>query len=154
MNFVNKVVGWLLAAIIAFMTVLISWQVFARYVAGNSLTFSEEISRFLMIWMTLLGAAYALRKGTLVAVELLPDILKGKWARIVKIVANVMAMIFYILLIKYGWEMAQSVAFQRTPATGISMFWPMLALSVGGLLMLLNAIVVVIEEIIGKEEEK
>jgi TRAP-type C4-dicarboxylate transport system permease small subunit len=48
---VNWLVGWLLAAMIMVMSVLISWQVFARYVMGNSLSFSEEVSRFSMVWM-------------------------------------------------------------------------------------------------------
>ena len=50
---INWLVGWILAALMLVMTVLISWQVFARYVVGSSLTFSEEVSRFSMVWMTM-----------------------------------------------------------------------------------------------------
>ncbi len=152
MEVVNKVVGWLIALGLAVMTVLIFWQVFARYVAGNSLTFSEEVSRFTMIWMTLLGAAYAIRQGTLIAVEILPDMTKGRIRKAVKIVAYLLALFFYFILIVFGWEMSNSVSFQRAPSTGISMFWPMFALCVGGGLMFLNTIVVLIEEIIREND--
>ncbi len=149
---INKIIGWVLALALGIMTVLIFWQVFARYVVGNSLTFSEEVSRFTMIWMTFLGAAYAIRQGTLIAVDILPDFTKGKLSKAIKIISYLVALIFYFVLIKFGWEMSQSVSFQRAPATGLSMFWPMLATSVGGVLMFINTIAVLIEEIFRKEE--
>jgi TRAP-type C4-dicarboxylate transport system permease small subunit len=48
--------------------------------------------------------------------------------------------------------MAQAISRQKAPSTGLSMFWPMLALPAGGLLMLLNTVALIIEEFIGKEE--
>ena len=153
MDVVNRVVGWVMAIMLMIMTVLIAWQVFARFVVGDSLTFSEEIARFLTIWLTLLGSAYAVRKGTLMAVEALPDGLKGrpKARKIVKSVAYIISMVFYFILCRFGWEIAQTVSYQTAPATSISMFWPMLALCVGGGLMFLNTIVVLIEENVSKE---
>lgn len=153
MDRVNMVIGWLLALLLGVMTVLITWQVFARFVVGDSLTFSEEVARFLMIWITLLGAAYAMRQGTLIAVELLPDILSGTAEKVIRMIAHVLSLVFYLILIVFGWEIAQSVSFQRAPATGISMFWPMIGVCIGGLFLFLNTIVVFIEEVIGKEEK-
>jgi TRAP-type C4-dicarboxylate transport system permease small subunit len=147
MDAINHSVGIVLAVMLAVMTVLITWQVFARFVVGDSLTFSEEVSRFLMIWLTLLGAAYAVRRGTLLAVEILPDLLKGIAWKTVKIIAHVLSLVFYVILIVYGWEIASTVSYQKAPATGVSMMWPMLALSAGGVLMLLNTLVVMIEEL-------
>lgn len=146
MDRINHGIGLVLALMLAVMTALITWQVFARFVAGNSLTFSEEVSRFLMIWLTLLGAAYAVRRGTLLAVDLLPDLLKGRTQKTVKIVAHLLSLSFYIVLIYFGWNIAQTVSYQTAPATGVSMRWPMLALCAGGVLMLLNTLVVMIEE--------
>lgn len=146
MDRVNHVIGLILALILATMTLLIGWQVFARFIVGNSLTFSEEVSRFLMIWLTLLGAAYAVRRGTLLAVDLVPDLLKGRKQTVVKVVAHVLSLGFYVVLIVYGWNIASTVSYQTAPATGISMRWPMLALCAGGVLMFLNTLVVMIEE--------
>lgn len=146
MDGVNRVVGWSLALMMAAMTVLIGWQVFARFVVGNSLTFSEEVSRFLMIWLTLLGAAYAVRKGTLLAVELVPDLLKGTTKKVVRLGSHVLSLSFYVILIVFGWDIAATVAYQTAPATGLSMRWPMLALCAGGVLMFLNTLVVMVED--------
>jgi TRAP-type transport system small permease protein len=151
-NILNKVVGYMLFIMLAVMSVLISWQVFARFVAGNSLTFSEEASRFLMIWLTLLGAAYAVKEGSLIAVDILQNKLTGKPAKVLKVIMSVSTSVFYIILIIYGFKMAQNVSFQTAPTTGLSMFWPMLAVPVGGALMLINTIASLIEDFIGKEE--
>ncbi|MET3505947.1 TRAP transporter small permease [Halalkalibacter oceani] len=153
MDMVNMIIGWILALLLGIMTILITWQVFARFVVGNSLTFSEEIARFLMIWITLLGAAYAMRQGTLIAVELLPDYLTGLAQKTIRILAHLISLVFYLILIIFGWEIAQSVSFQRAPATAISMFWPMISVCVGGTFLFLNTVVVMIEEAIGKEEK-
>lgn len=146
MDDVNHVIGYVLAAMLAVMTVLIGWQVFTRFVIGDSSTFSEEVSRFLMIWLTLLGAAYALRHGTLLAVDILPDRLRGRPQQIVKLSAHVLSLCFYVVLIYFGWQIASVVAYQNAPATGVSMRWPMLALATGGALMFLNTLVVMVEE--------
>ncbi|WP_202619136.1 TRAP transporter small permease [Ornithinimicrobium cavernae] len=144
----NTVVGWLMALCLGLMTVLISWQVFARFVLGNSLTFSEEVSRFLMIWLTMLGAAYAVRRGSLLAVDLVPELLRGRARFVVNLAAHAVSLVFYVVLAFYGWNIAQAVAFQSAPATGVSMFWPMFALCAGGALCLVNTVGVVVEDII------
>lgn len=150
----NRVVGWVMALCLAIMTVLISWQVFARFVVGDSLTFSEEVSRFLMIWMTMLGAAYAARQGSLLAVDLVPELLKG-WVRLaVAVLAHLVSIVFYLVLTVYGWQIAQAVAFQNAPATGVSMFWPMFALCVGGALCAVNTVAVIIEELTTGQAER
>jgi|SRR5690625_2171101 len=152
-NMLHKIVGWILFIILTSMSVLISWQVFARFIIGESLTFSEEASRFLMVWLTMLGAAYALKEGSLIAV----DILENKLAhtnigRYIKIFMLSLASIFYLILIIEGWNMAQSISFQIAPTTKISMFWPALAIPAGGLIMLLNTVSILLEIYIKKGE--
>ena len=148
MGFVNHAVGYLLATMLATMTVLIGWQVFTRFVISTSSTFSEEVSRFLMIWLTLLGAAYAVRHGTLLAVDILPDKLRGRPQQIVKLSAHILSLCFYVVLVYFGWHIASVVSYQTAPATGISMQWPMLALATGGVLMFLNTLVVMVEDLV------
>jgi TRAP-type transport system small permease protein len=151
-NYINKVVGWLLFIMLAIMSILIFWQVFARFVVGNSLTFSEEASRFLMIWLTLLGAGYAIKEGSLIAIDILQNKLSGLPGKILKSLMSIIACSFYIVLIVYGFSMSQAISFQVAPTTGISMFWPMLALPVGGALMLLNTVAALIESLSRGEE--
>lgn len=149
---INKGVGWLLFIMLAIMSVLISWQVFARFIVGSSLTFSEEASRFLMIWLVMLGTAYSIKEGSIIAIDILQSLLKGKLLKFLRLLMSLVGCAFYVIMIVYGFKMAQSVSFQIAPTTGLSMFWPMLAIPVGGVLMFINTISVLIEDFIGKEE--
>ena len=58
-----KLIAYLLAAIMTAMVVLVFGNVFMRYVFNSGFTISEELSRWLFVWMTFLGAVVALREN-------------------------------------------------------------------------------------------
>ncbi|MBE1555536.1 TRAP transporter small permease [Sporosarcina limicola] len=151
-DILNKIFGYVLALVMAFMTVIIFWQVFSRYVAGSSLSWSEELSRFLMIFMVLIGSSLALRDGKLIAVDIVQDSLKGKVRKWVKVITHLISIVFYIILFVYGLNVAEKFGNQVAPGTHISMYFIYLSLPIGGLLLLINAITCILEEFIGKEE--
>lgn len=148
----NKLCGWGLAVIMAVMSVLIFWQVVARYVLGSSLAWSEELSRFLMILMVMVGSALALRKGSLLAVEILPELVRESIKRWIRVATHLFSFVFYVILIVYGWNLAQNFGMQFAPGTGLSMFWVYLSLPIGGLLLLLNSVACLLEEFIAAKE--
>jgi TRAP-type C4-dicarboxylate transport system permease small subunit len=120
---VNWAVGWLLAAQLLVMTVLISWQVFARFVMGSPLAFSEEIARFAMVWMTMLGAAYAYRYGTLISVGVLSDFGGPRVRRVLQVTVSLASVIFAYVLLVEGLAIAERTAVQTAPSTRVSMAW-------------------------------
>lgn len=138
MDPVNLILKWVLAALLATMCVLIGWQIFARFVVGEALDFSEEASRFIMVWLVLLGAAYAAKDHRLIRVDALERSLTLKPRSAVMLTAWIASIVFYLMLIWFGISMAGGVSYQLSPATEISMTWAMAALPVGGALMLLN----------------
>ncbi|OAH54523.1 TRAP transporter [Domibacillus aminovorans] len=148
----NKLCGYLVALMMAVMTGLIFWQVIARYVLGSSLAWSEELSRFLMIYVVLIGASLALRNGRLLAVEVVPEMLNEKIRKWIVILTHLISMIFYVILIVYGLDLAQKFSNQIAPGTGISMFIIYLSLPIGGILFFLNSITCIFEEFIGRKE--
>lgn len=150
---INWLVGWLLAALMLVMTVLISWQVFARYVMGSSLTFSEEVSRFSMVWMTMLGAAYAYRYGSLIAVDLLTSMTGPRVSRVIHLLIALASCIFAFVLLKYGLEITQRVSTQTAPSTRVSMAWLYAAMPAGAALILLNAVAIVLDDFSGKKKD-
>ncbi len=134
------------------MTVLIAWQVFARFVMGSPLTFSEEVARFFMIWLAFLGAAYAFKKGSLISIDILNEVLKGTWLRILNLLIYVICIGFALVLIIYGIDMMLRVEPQIAPSTRLSMMWPYLAVPIGGVVILLNAISLILKEFIEEDE--
>lgn len=152
MDVVNVGVRWALAAMLAVMTILIAWQVFARFVIGDSLSFSEEISRFLMVWLVLLGSAYAARNGRLMKVDILETVVPGRFRPAVLILAGAVSILFYLVLVVFGFMIVEAVSYQSTPATQISMSIPMAALPVGGIFLVLNTLYNLSAVVLGKEE--
>jgi TRAP-type C4-dicarboxylate transport system permease small subunit len=59
------------------LSVCVVWQVVSRYVLGNPSTFTEETSRFAVIWLSLLGTAYACGQLEHMAYDMLAAKLKG-----------------------------------------------------------------------------
>ena len=144
---INWLVGWVLAALLLVMTVLITWQVFARYVMGNSLSFSEEVARFCLVWLTMLGAAYAYRRGSLIAVELLQGMGGPAFRRALRIAIAAASALFAWVLMSEGLNITERVVNQTAPSTRVSMAWPYAAMPAGALLVLLNAAAIAIEAI-------
>lgn len=54
----NRAIEFLLVLIFSLLVLDVLWQVFGRYVLGQSFSFTEEFARFALIWLTILGAAY------------------------------------------------------------------------------------------------
>lgn len=149
---INWLCGWLLAALLLVMTVLISWQVFARYVMGASLTFSEEVARFSMVWLTMLGAAYAYRHGSLIAVTVLSEIAGGRFARGLRLLVAVISCIFAWVLLKEGFNITERVLTQTAPSTRVSMAWLYGAVPAGAAMILINAAAIIAEHFTVKKD--
>ncbi|CAM3172184.1 TRAP transporter small permease [Paracoccus nototheniae] len=140
---INWMIGWLMAALMAVMTVLISWQVFARYVMGDSLTFSEEVARFSTVWLTMLGAAYAYRQGSLIAVDLLSGLAGPRMAIALRVTVALATAVFALVLFRYGLAITERVMSQTAPSTRVSMGWLYGAMPAGALMILINSAAVI-----------
>ncbi|WP_111414802.1 TRAP transporter small permease [Billgrantia lactosivorans] len=145
----NRLIGWGLAALLLVMTVLILWQVFARFVIGKPLYFSDEIARFAMLWLTFVGAGYAYRKGTLISVDIVLEYAGRKLACLLRVAIILSSALFAVVMVKYGLELLERVSHQTAPSTRISMMWPYLAVPVGGIVIIVNSVALLIDEALG-----
>lgn len=143
----NRVVGWGLAFLLLTMTVLIFWQVFARFVVGKPLFFSDEIARFAMIWLTFIGAGYAYRKGTLISVDILLEYANVRFAYVLRVAVVLCSALFALIIVKYGFDLVGRVSNQTAPSTRVSMMWPYMAVPLGGIVILVNSVALLIDEI-------
>ena len=69
---VDRVLAWACVALMAASVLNVTWQVVARFVLGSPSGFTDELARFLLIWLGLLGAAYAVGQRMHLAIDLLP----------------------------------------------------------------------------------
>ncbi len=75
---INTVVGKLLATLMGLMVVNVTWQVLSRYVIGIPSSFTDELARYMLIWVGMLGAAYVAGNNEHLAIDILPQKLAGK----------------------------------------------------------------------------
>ena len=82
--------------------VFVTFQVILRYVFSNPLSWTEELSRFSMIWLTYIGAIIAMRENKHITIDILDKILSDKLRKIINIVSKSFSLIFLLILFYYG----------------------------------------------------
>jgi TRAP-type transport system small permease protein len=152
-DYVNKWILIIVGIMISTMAVVIIFQVFSRFILDTSVHWSEELARLLMAYSIFLGVALALRHQKLIVVDYLVEKLPAKSKRIVKICTYSLTIIFFILLFVNGIEMLDKVQEQQSASLKISMSYFYSCIPVGSALSIMNAFVVVVELIQGKDGE-
>ena len=139
--FLMKVALVLCVVLCITMTVSTLGQVFCRHTQLFLFESSEEIARFSMCWLAMLGSAVALRQGrhlgVRVLVERLPD---GLYDKFLAPIIQLIMLAFFLLVVAKGWQFAMRGAYQVSPAMELPMMYPYLCLPVGGVLMALSVI--------------
>jgi TRAP-type transport system small permease protein len=137
---IDRMIIWLtsMAVIVLMMmmilTVLIS--VFFRYVLNSALPWPEELSRFIMIWVTMVSSGLVMRYGGHIAITFIPMRLK-EWRRVVVVwMVHCLVILFLIIVLWYGAVMVGRTAQQWSPALQWSLAIRNIALPLGSALML------------------
>lgn len=133
--------------------------VFSHLQYDLALPWTEEVSRYLMIWVVFLGAAVAARKGKLIGVQALIYALPRKLGAGLKYLSILLSLGFYLILIWVGLEWAELGRTQGSPVMELPMVATYSAMSVGFSLSVLNTLALVYEAwrsrdgILGAEED-
>ena len=135
---VEESVASILMYVLTFLTLL---QVVMRSFS-MPFTWAEEASRYLMIYMIFIGSAVALYKKEHLNIEILELILKDKGMRFITLAQQSLVTIFTIVftIIAFQFILTQIEIGQKSPALQMPMAWPMTAVVVGGLLMVISGI--------------
>lgn len=99
---IDRIIGSFLVVLMAIMLFAVLWQVFTRYIIGSASTFTEELARFLLIWIGLLGAAYASGQKMHLAIDLLPSQLTGRKKRILASIISIVIILFSATVLVAG----------------------------------------------------
>ncbi|WP_167506034.1 TRAP transporter small permease [Desulfosediminicola flagellatus] len=102
------------------MIVLITAQIIFR-VFFTALSWSEELSRYLLVWSSFIGTTVAFKKGAHIAVTFLVDLLPARMQKIVQTLSCILMAIFFGVTIWYSIFLFNVQIFQVSPAMGIKM---------------------------------
>jgi TRAP-type C4-dicarboxylate transport system permease small subunit len=111
-------------------------EVILRYVAGRSLIFTEELSRYGMVWVALLAAVLVMRDEGHIASGATGS-LGPRAQRVAGVLADLLSLLFLLVLGVAGLQVLPAQLDQDTLTLGVTIFWCYLALPVGALLMAL-----------------
>ena len=99
---INTYLGVFLTILMILMTLDVLWGVFTRYVLANQASWSEELARFLLIWIGILGAAYASGQKMHLAIDLLSPKLNDQNKKIIQLLIKGLIILFAFLVLVVG----------------------------------------------------
>ena len=137
---VNAGVERLVAAMGMAMVLIVGAQVFFRYGLNHSLFWSEELARFLLIWLTFLGASTAYYHGAHPGVDALFSRLGPSGQRISAWMVHGAALVLFGVMLVYGIQFAWFVRLQITPALGWPKWIPMGVVPLSSLVFILHCL--------------
>ena len=91
---VDRTIAAFSVAVMIALVVCVVWQVFSRYVLNQPSTLTDELARFLMIWVGLLGAAYTVGAQRHLAIDLLAMTLPPRRQALLSVIINLLIFIF------------------------------------------------------------
>lgn len=147
----NRLVEYACGILLGTMTLTVLVGVVFRYVFLRPLGWTEELSRYLMIWTASLAISVGIYRGEHIGLTFVPDRLKGKASSFVlAFVIDLFVFGFLIVLLYFSIPMVQQGKFQIAQSLPISMFLPTLAIPVSMALALLQLLAKVFLSLTGK----
>jgi len=137
---VNAAVEMLLAALGGTMVLVVAVQVFCRYLLNHSLFWSEELARYLLVWLTFLGATVAYRRGLHPSVDVLYARAAPGPARAMRLVAALAALLLFGVMTVGGAQFAHFIRTQISPALQVPKWTVMLVVPLSGALLILHTL--------------
>ncbi|MGB5853882.1 MAG: TRAP transporter small permease [Oceanisphaera sp.] len=136
----SRVSEILAGLLIASNLAVLLYGVAARYLAGRSPIWMDELSRFLIIGTVLLTAGVVWIRNEHMRINLLEQKLPPKWASALKLYQWLLTVVISAAFAWYSWHYAFSVGRFTTMGLGISRTWPMLSMPLGFFMLFLFAI--------------
>ena len=124
----DKAEAWILIVSFAAMTILVFIQVIFRHILQNALSWSEEVARYMFIWISWLGVSTGIKDKEHIQVKIFPNLLlqKGffKSELLLRYVINIIWMITTVIVAYFGWQivMGQKMLGVVAPATQFPMW--------------------------------
>ena len=136
---ITKVLGIVLIVIMSAMVLDVTWQVFTRFILKDPSGFTEELAGFLLIWIGLLGASYALHTKAHLGIDVLTYKLTGNKKQVTEILISSIVLLFALFVLVIGGIRLVNITFtlnQISPAMELKMGYVYLVVPLTGVLFI------------------
>lgn len=135
-DFISKLLKILLVIIFTVLTVTALLQVFFRFVMQNPLTWTDEVCRYCLIWLTLLGIGVASQRKSHISIDIICNVLPKKVLAVLRKFWNICAIVFCIIVFKYGAQLVVLNMAQYSAGMHIQLGYIYISVPAGALFIL------------------
>ncbi len=139
-NILEKV----LITLMAVMVINVLWQVASRYLVQSPSSFTDELARYLLIWISMLGASYAVGKRMHLSIDLLSTKLNRQHNARLNTLIYIIVALFSLMVMVLGGSRLVYITFtlhQISPALEVPMAFVYSVLPIGGLVIIFYSII-------------
>ncbi len=141
----DTVIDWFLVFILSAVIIVVMLQILFRFVIQKPLSWSEELSRYLFIWLVYIGGYVCTRSNSHLGLTFFVDSMPKKMGKIMSIISNGAVFIYQIIVISFGFQLVSRVMRQPSAVLRVPMGFIYLAIPLGMLLMFIREILNLIE---------
>jgi TRAP-type C4-dicarboxylate transport system permease small subunit len=138
--------GPVLAALLAFITIGVFVQVVLRYVFAKSFLWGEELSLFAFIWCIFLGTAVCSWRRTHFSFDMFSEVLHPRAAAVQRLVVDLCVLAVTVVMVVTGWQFSNLSLARLSPALGITLFVPTIVIPASGVLMSVVCLVDIVRD--------
>lgn len=140
-NFIMTLEKSILILLITEMVILATVQILSRFIIKKPVSWSEELLTYSFIWLSFIGASYALATKKHFEVDLFTNILNKKVKVFISFFMKILVLIFSIFFIVEGYNFASINEHQTMAVMPFTMFWPSIVMPISGLFMMVHTLV-------------
>lgn len=141
--------------LLAFMVIVAIWQVSSRYVFNSPSTISEELLRYCLIWLAMIGSAYMFGLREHMSITFFVEKFGEEVVRKLSILSEVIIVVFSLFVLVYGGVNITLLTMKQVSAAlGISMGYVYLVLPLSGILMIFYGVLNILNLIKEKDTVK
>lgn len=147
-NMIVSILKRLVIFLLSSIVIVVSIQVFLRFVVGSSSSITEELARFLLIWIGLFGGAYGYYSNAHLGLDIVTNKLKGTQKLLVAMLAHLLIMIFAVVVMVLGGISLVTLTLdpvQLSAAMQIKMAYVYLAVPISGTMIVFFSLVKLVQ---------
>ncbi len=134
----EKGMEYLVYVLVSLMVINTTVGVFFRFILNNALSWTEEVGRYMMIWVGFFGCALATRDNSHVGVEMFTDLFKPGVKRVFTVISRLVVISFLVIILVKSGEQLSLLKIQKSSALEIPMIVPYSAVTFGIFMMLIE----------------
>lgn len=139
-NIIIKVIDLIISFFVLAVIIVTVMAVIFRYFLKNPLPWAEELTLFGFAWFTFLGAGSAVRKRSVISLDIFYEMMPSRIKKATKFVTTMLCIIAYCFIIYAGFGILKVVGTQYTTALHIGLHFAYISIPIGGIFTIMALI--------------